>query len=109
MDGPMDCPQADELWCRVTVVAADGTQVAGSTLRGPGQPDLRTVDVLARLALDARRLDARVVLAEVTPALVELLALAGLVVEVAGEAERREQALGVEEVEEELHPDDPTA
>ena len=110
MDSERNVPGTDdEPWCRVTVVGCDGTQVAIRTLRGPGPPDLTVVDQLARLALDARRLGARVVLADVTPALIELLELAGLVVEVAGEPERREQALGIEEVEEELHPDDPTA
>lgn len=72
-------------------------------LEGDGPPDLAAVDSIAKQALAATRAGGRLVLAQVAPALRELLALAGLPVEVQGETERREQALGVEEVEEEGH------
>jgi hypothetical protein len=95
-----------EVWCRVTVVASDGSEVARHALSGAGRPDLAAVDHLARMALDARRLGAIVVLVDPAPDLVSLLDLAGLGIEVEGQAELGEEPLGVEEVEEELHPDD---
>jgi hypothetical protein len=104
-----------ELWCRITLVGSDGSELACHALCGPGRPDMDTVDSIARAALTARRLGATVLLADVSPDLASLLDLAslrdldGLVVEVEGQAERGEEALGLEEVEEELHPDDPAA
>jgi hypothetical protein len=71
-------------------------------------PDLGTVADLARLHLAARRLDLEVVLRNASEALVELVAFVGLAdvlrVELQGQAEEREERLGVEE-EREL--DDP--
>ncbi|HVN51819.1 MAG TPA: hypothetical protein VMT43_10325 [Acidimicrobiales bacterium] len=80
-----------------------------SVLRGPGTPDLATVDDVARLALRAARLGGVLAITDLSPDLEELLDLAGLGVEVQWQPEGGEEALGVEEVEEELHPDDPTA
>jgi hypothetical protein len=57
--------------------------------------DLGTVDALARLQLAGKRLGFRVRVLP-TPELQELLELAGLA-EVLGQAEEREQPLGVEE------------
>jgi hypothetical protein len=94
------------LWCRVRILGADHTPLASHQLGGPGLPDLGTVDDVARLALQARRLGGRIVLSDVSPALRPLLNLAGLGVEVEGEAESREEPLGVEEGQEELHPGD---
>ena len=104
----------DALWCRVTVVGPDGTEVLRRALLGPGRPDLATVDDVARLALHAARLGGALSITDLSPDLRELLDLAGLpaervVVEVEGQTEGGEEALGVEEVEEELHPDDPPA
>lgn len=65
-------------WCRVTLVAADGTVVASWALAGPGAPDLSVVDRLARLQLTAGRAGGRLVVDEACPELCELLALAGL-------------------------------
>lgn len=103
-----------ERWCRVTVHAHCGVVVRDVVLAGAGAPDLGTVDRVARLSLLGTRIRGRTVLRDVAPAMRELLALAGLSglaggadrVEVDGEAEGREQALGIEEVEEEAHPCD---
>jgi ABC-type transporter Mla MlaB component len=70
-------------------------------LRDLQRPHLGTVDALARLKLQARRCGRELRLRNASPALVELLALAGLEevlpVEPGGEPEEREEALGVEE------------
>jgi anti-anti-sigma regulatory factor len=64
-------------------------------------PDLGTVDALARLQLTAKRLGGSLRLVGVTPELDGLLGLTGLRdvlgVEVVREAEQREEPLGVEE------------
>lgn len=76
--------------------------------------DLGTVDALARLALTARRMGARLVVRNASPELTGLLQLAGLVMrrdgsdgalvlELEREPELWEQAIGVEE---EREPDD---
>jgi hypothetical protein len=98
---------ADELWCRITVFGPDGSELLRSALGGPGRPDVGTVDDVARLALHAVRLGGTLAITDLSPDLRALLDLAGLVVEVEGQAEGGEEALVVEEVEEELHPDDP--
>src|SRR5215831_3914149 len=97
---------ADELWCRITVLGPDGSELLHSSLGGPGRPDLGTVDDVARMALHAARLGGALAITDLSPDLQALLDLAGLVVEVEGQPEGGEEALGVEEVEEELHPDD---
>ena len=70
------------------------------------EPDIGTVDALARLVLAARRLGFGVRLECAAPDLVELIELAGLcdvvgcsrsVVEAGGQAEQREVARGIEE------------
>jgi hypothetical protein len=94
------------LWCRVLIVGADHTTLARHQLGGPGPPDLGAVDDVARLALLARRLGGRIILSDVTPALCALLELAGLRVEVEGQAEAGEEPVRVEEGQEELHPGD---
>jgi hypothetical protein len=93
-------------WCRVLVVGADHTALASHQLGGPGDPDLGAVDDVARLALVARRLGGGIILTDVAPALRSLLELAGLRVEMEGEAEGGEEPLGIEEGQEELHPGD---
>ncbi|HEX2058729.1 MAG TPA: STAS domain-containing protein [Actinomycetota bacterium] len=70
-------------------------------------PDLGTIDALARLQLTVRRLGGSIELRGATPHLEGLLALTGLGevlplcpelgVEVVGQAEQREEPLGVEE------------
>jgi hypothetical protein len=94
-------------WCRVTVVGPDGTVVARCELDGPGSPGLGAIDDVAHLALLASRLGGGITLAEVSPAMRELLELAGLCVEMEGQAELGEEPPGIEHGEEEIHPGDP--
>jgi hypothetical protein len=82
-----------EVWCRVTMVGADGTPVASGVLEGSHGPRLGAVDDLARLALHAKRLGGSIHLAEVSPALRFLLDLVGLVVEMEGQAEGGKESL----------------
>jgi len=88
------------------VVGPDGAELACCLLGGPGAPDLEAVDDVAHLALLAGRLGGGIVLAEVSPALRALLELAGLRVEVEGQAELGKEPLGVQEGQEERHPGD---
>lgn len=90
-------------WCRITAYDAGGQATATWVVAGDGAPDLAAVDSIAKQALAATRAGGRLVLAEVAPGLQELLVLTGLSVEVEGQPEGREQALVVEEVEEERH------
>ena len=94
-------------WCRVTVRGADGAVLGGFALEGPCDPDLGAVDALARVALQAARLGGGITLSDVAPALRELLELAGLGVEVAGQAEVGEERTAVVDRQEEAHPGDP--
>jgi hypothetical protein len=64
------------------------------------------VDEVARLALLASRVGGDISLADVSPAMWELLELAGLSVEMEGQAELGEQPLGIQQREEEVHPGD---
>lgn len=89
--------------CRVRVERQDGTVVGDRTLHGFGEPDLDTLDAVARLLLAARRDGERLVVVDAVPALWELLELAGLRVQAGGEAEAGEDLAGVEQVEEEAH------
>ena len=104
------------LWCRAVIVAADGQVIDACVLEGAGPPDLAAVDALARFALQAARLGARVVLEEVSAPMGDLLELAGLrlqrrdglepgrlvrgAAEMRGQSEGGEQALEVDEGEE---------
>lgn len=93
--------------CRVRVERPDGSVVGDRTLHGFGEPDLDTLDAVARLLLAARRAGERLVVVEAVPALWELLELAGLPVEVevevGGQPEAGEHLSGIEQVEEEAH------
>ena len=77
---------------------------------GDHATDIATVDALARLALAAKRIGLELRLADAPPALLELVAFAGLAealgVEPGRQPEQREQPLGVEE---ERHLGDPAA
>jgi hypothetical protein len=83
-------------WARIIVVGADGARRV-VLLAGEGPPDLAVVDMLARCQLMARRTGRRMWLEEVSSALEELLDLAGLRREVGGQAEGREEPLGIQE------------
>ncbi|MDX3249258.1 STAS domain-containing protein [Streptomyces sp. ME18-1-4] len=63
---------------------------------GIGPPGLAAVELLARLQLAARRAGGRIRLRAPDPALRALLDLVGVPVEVEGEVEEGEPALGVE-------------
>ncbi len=83
-----------------------------SELPGHGAPGLDAVDDVGRLALAVGRLGLTLVLSDVTPELGHLLDLAGLsnltvlVVEMDRQPEGGEQAVGVEDGQEEVHPGD---
>lgn len=111
-----------ELWCRVTVRGADGSPKASWSMEGTGPPDLAAVDAIARLKLVAGRAGGTVILDAVCPAMHDLLvlagltgagptragpAVAGLLREVDGQPEEGEQAIGVEQIEEEAERGDP--
>jgi len=84
------------LWARMVVAAADGSRLT-VPLTGDGPPDLAVVEALTRFQLMARRAGDRVWLEDVSVALGELLDLAGLRRQMVGQAEGREQVLGVQE------------
>lgn len=71
---------------------------------GLGPSGLGAVDLLARLALAARRAGGRIRLRDPDPALHALLDLVGLAFEVEGQPEQREPPLGVQE---EVEPGQP--
>ncbi len=101
--------EAFQRWCRIAVVRRDGTVVRECVLEGQGAPDLQAVDDVARIALAATRAGCHARLVETSAELRELVDLCGLPVDVERETELREQALGVEEGQEELHPGDLSA
>jgi hypothetical protein len=84
------------LLARIVVVFADGRRQV-TPLAGDGAPDMAVIDALARRRLAAQRIGARMCLRDVSPALAELLELAGLGREMSGEPEGWEEPLGVEE------------
>ncbi|SMF13818.1 ABC-type transporter Mla maintaining outer membrane lipid asymmetry, MlaB component, contains STAS domain [Streptomyces sp. Amel2xC10] len=73
-----------------------GAGVVVCDVGGVGPPGLAVVDLLARLQLAARRAGGRILLRAPDPALRALLDLVGIPVEVEGEVEEGEPALGVE-------------
>jgi hypothetical protein len=94
----------DARWCRVTVRNPGGRPLASWWLTGSGAPDLAVVESLARLVLVARRSGQGIRLDEVTPALGDLLDLAGLGGELGRKTEGREQRPGFEEEAEGADP-----
>lgn len=79
------------------LLEASGAPVVVCDVGGLGPPGLGAVDLLARLALTARRAGGRIRLRDADPALHALLDLVGLRFQVEGQVEEREPALGVEE------------
>ncbi|MFE9096202.1 STAS domain-containing protein [Streptomyces sp. NPDC007264] len=79
-----------------------GVVVCDASALGP--PGLAAVDALARLQLAAKRAGGCIRLRGPAPALRALLDVVGLPVEVEGEPEQREPALGVEEAVEPGEP-----
>ena len=70
---------------------------------GSGAPDLHAVDVVARIALAVRSGGGRIAIVTIEPAFDALLTLAGLRVEMERKTEGGEEALLVDEGEEEAH------
>ena len=95
-------------WCTVTILEPDGRRATDCVLQGTGRPALGAIDVVARLALYARRRGGDVVLGDVCEELAELLELADLGVEVRREAEGREETLVEGREEERRRGDAPT-
>ena len=93
-------------WCRVRIVVPDGTSRDLGVIGGEERPNMGTVGRLARLALVVSLEGSRLALWDVSPRLGELLDLAGLRVVMEWEPEGGEQALRVEEGEEEAHVSD---
>jgi hypothetical protein len=96
----------EQRWGLVRVLGPDGAELAVRSLSGGRAPDLESVDLVARLLLQAKRLGGRIVLTEVSPSLWALLELSGLRVEVERQAELGEESLGVQEGQEEAHVGD---
>jgi hypothetical protein len=69
---------AYQVWCRVTLLAADHSTKASWLLTGRGRPSLEVVDRLARIRLDASRYGHEMCLSDVCVDLRDLLDLAGL-------------------------------
>jgi hypothetical protein len=84
-------------WGRIVFSGGRGREVAAWLAVGTGPPDLAAVDRLARMQLHARRLGGCLRVTEMCAELEDLLDLVGLRRELGGEAEEREQVLGVEE------------
>ncbi|WP_327401738.1 STAS domain-containing protein [Streptomyces sp. NBC_01288] len=93
-----------ELRALLEATAGTGAVLVEIEVVGPGPPGLSTVDLLARLALTARRAGGRIRLRDPAPALRALLDLVGLRVEMEGQVEQREPALRVQE---EVEPGEP--
>ena len=91
-------------WVRIVFVDSSGGELAAWVIRGPGRPDLAVVEAVARWKLSARRAGGTIELREVNADLAALLDLVGLLGEMCGEPEGREEMLGVEE---RMEPDDP--
>lgn len=92
--------------CEAKLLAPDGTVLATCTLKCSATWGLTAVDGIARLALWVQRAGANLMLTAADPEMYELLRLAGLFVQVEGEAEVGEEPLWVEQGEEEVHPRD---
>jgi len=89
-------------WARIVVLLSDGTAVTVWSFAGPGRPDLRAVDALARWQLAARRRHGTIVVRDPCEELRELLDFSGLG-QVLGQTEGGEDS-GVEEG---MEPGDP--
>jgi hypothetical protein len=86
----------DEVWCRVSVRAPDGSELFAGVLSGRGSPDLHVVDALARLQLAVRRLGATLELRAMAPELCGLLEVTGLGGELGRQPEDGEDERSVE-------------
>jgi hypothetical protein len=85
-----------QVWGRLRLVGPDGDELGDCVVTGIGAPDLAAVDEVARFCLSASRVGGCAVFETVSAELLELVGLAGLRVDVRGEAEVSEQILDVE-------------
>jgi STAS domain len=103
-DVPALCERAERV-----LQAAPGSSLE-CDVADVGSPSMTTIEALARVELTARRLGGDIRLSGASVELLELLALCGLPIELAleaeGQPEQREEALRVEE---ERDPGDPIA
>jgi ABC-type transporter Mla MlaB component len=108
VDGRIARADAPKLCDQLTATLKDrSTDLVICDVGALVNPDIGTVDVLARLALTARRLGCQVRLRHARPRLQDLVALVGLCgaerpgaalpLEMEGESEQREHASGVQE------------
>jgi hypothetical protein len=88
---------AAELWCRIIWVTPGGDEVTSTVDGGASPPDLAAVHALAWCLLRARRAGGCMRLRDVREDLEALLDLVGLLREMRGEVEDREDVLDVEE------------
>lgn len=101
--GPITHADVPRLCERVAALLprADPTAPVTCDVGALGTPDTATIEALARMQLTARRLGHRIRLGRASPALRELLAMAGLdavlPVQPGRQAEQGEQPVGVEE------------
>jgi ABC-type transporter Mla MlaB component len=97
LTGPVTREQVAGLADEVRGLLEDGRAgIVVCDVAGIGPPGLAAVELLARLQLAARRAGGRIRLRAPDPALRALLDLVGVPVEVEGEVEEGEPALGVE-------------
>ena len=104
---PLDEATLDEMCDRVRVLVEGGVRPVVCDAGGLAESDLRTVAVLARLQLTARRCGASIRIRNASPELHGLLWLAGLCrivgpcvplgLEARRQAEEREEPLGIQE------------
>ncbi|MET9389951.1 STAS domain-containing protein [Streptomyces sp. NPDC006624] len=107
LPGPVDRDEVRGLSDEVrALLHSSGARVVVCDVGGLGPPGLAAVELLARLQLAARRAGGRIRLRDPDPALRSLLDLVGLPIEMEGQIEEREPALGVEEA---VEPGDPAA
>jgi hypothetical protein len=96
---------ADQVWATIVVLDPGDTEITTWVFTGDGVPGLAALDALARIALAARREGCAVRVRDACRELTELVDLAGLGVEMFGQAECGKE-VGVEEI---VLPDDPVA
>ncbi|MFE3637280.1 STAS domain-containing protein [Streptomyces sp. NPDC059168] len=98
LNGPVTRAEAAGLCADVrALLEGGGAAAVVCDVAGLGPPGLRSVDLLGRLELAARRAGGRIRLRDPDPALHALLDLVGLRFQVEGQTEEREPARGVEE------------
>jgi len=92
------------VWAALKELGPDGSVIRSYPIKSIGaEPCMRCVDEVARLQLAARRIGGSTAFEWISPELLELMALAGLTVDMWREPENRKDLGGVQE---EVHPGD---